>query len=510
MTRAATEHYRQSFDRRTPEQLRTLSHVKRFTERLAGDVEFRKALSENLDAPRTVTERYGIEVDPMEMLPLWHGGYQKYRFKPESAQWPLATMWDEHLREMLRHRDLLRDEGEMSTINPRFHAWRERQIRRCNDELGASSLSVTYPIIAFELSEGCTVGCWFCGLSADRFKGYYDYSKEQAERWRGVVGVASEVFGSAARTGFCYWATDPMDNPHYDRFLFDYYRITGALPQTTTAAPLKDQALTRRVLRLFNLYGTTPNRFSVLSNAHLNQIHMTFSPEELLGVELILQGKEAPTAKAFAGRARERKGKLMSAINDDATALPERDHTTIACVSGFLVNMQQGRLQLVTPVPGSERWPLGYRILGERFFRTPDEFREGLQSMIDQYMLESPAPHLPIRFRRDLQYKAGNRYFQLRARNMEHRVPDDIAPISVGDLIAFGNCTASELVMRVTTDGTSVLAVADLLDRLYAAGVIEDDLDDRFAWQTSNWTTSRIEAAKYAGSRTDVDHADSH
>ncbi|MGY8678565.1 radical SAM family RiPP maturation amino acid epimerase [Bradyrhizobium sp. UFLA05-153] len=499
------EHRRQFFDRRTPEQWRTLSHVKRFMERLAGDMEFRRALSENVDAPRAVTERHGIEVDPMEMLPLWRADHLKYRFKSDSAPWPLAMMWDEYTREMLRHRDFLRNRGQMSTINPRFHAWRERQIRRCDDELGRSAPSFTHPIIAFELSEGCSVGCWFCGLSADRFKGYYEYTKEHAELWRRVVGATSEMFGSAARTGFCYWATDPMDNPHYDRFLFDYYQITGALPQTTTAAPLKDEALTRRVLALFNLHGTTTNRFSVLSTRHPNQIHTAFSAEELMGVELILQGKEAPIAKALTGRARERKEKLMGANKNDAIALLDRDQTTIACVSGFLVNMPQGRLTLVTPVPGSERWPLGYRIVGERVFRTPDEFREGLQRMIDQHMLESPAPDLPIRFRRDLQYKAGNRSFHLRSRNMEHHVLDDVAPTSVGHQIACGNCTASGLVMRVTTDGPSVLAVADLLDQLYAAGVIEEDLDDRFASQTRDDVTNRIAGTKHAASRTGVD-----
>ncbi|MGL3104385.1 radical SAM family RiPP maturation amino acid epimerase [Bradyrhizobium sp. BR 1432] len=475
-----SEHCRQIVDRLTPERRHAFSHVKRFMERLAGDLEFRRALSENTDAPRAVTERYGIEVDPMEMLPLWREGYVKYRFKPESAPWPLAMMWDEHMGEMLRHRDLLRDQGGMSTINPRFHAWRERQIRRCSDELGKSAPAVTHPILAFELSEGCSVGCWFCGLSADSFQGYYEYSKEHAELWRGVVGVASEMFGPAARTGFCYWATEPMDNPHYDRFLFDYYQITGTLPQTTTAVPLKDEALTRRVLELFNLHGTTTNRFSVLSTRHLNEIHSAFSPEELMRVELILQGKQAPIAKALTGRALERKEKLRVVDKDDAIAILERDHTTIACVSGFLVNMRQGRLQLVTPVPGSERWPLGYRILGQHFFRTPDEFKEGMQSMIDQHMLDSPAPDLPIRFRRDLQYEPGNQYFHLRSRNKEHRVLDDVGPISVGELIACGNCTASELVRRVTTDATSVLAVADLLDQLYAAGVIEEDLNDRF------------------------------
>lgn len=68
--------------------------------------------------------------------------------------------------------------------------------------------------------------------------------------------------------------------------------------------------------------------------------------------------------------------------------------------------------------------------------------------MIEQHMLESPAHDLPIRFRRDLQYKAGNRCFHLRSRNMEHRVLDDIAPISVGPLIADGNCTPGVLKKR--------------------------------------------------------------
>ncbi|WP_247354678.1 hypothetical protein [Bradyrhizobium sp. 160] len=164
----------------------------------------------------------------------------------------------------------------------------------------------------------------------------------------------------------------------------------------------------------------------------------------------------------------------------------------------------------MTPVPGSERWPLGYRILGERFFSTPDGFRGALQSMIEQHMLESPAHDLPIRFHRDLQYKAGSRYFHLRSRNMEHRVLDDIAPISVGRLIADGNCTLSELVIQVAADGKTLLEVADLLDQLYMAGLIEEDLDDRFIWQTGDWTTSRVQGVKHAGSRTGADCADSH
>ncbi len=106
-------------------------------ERLTGDLAFRTELNENLDNPRKVTEHYGIEVDPLEMLPLWRRDYMNYRSKPECSSWPLAVIWYEYIDEMIRHRDMLRDEGEMAMVAPRFHVWRERQIRRCNSEVGS-------------------------------------------------------------------------------------------------------------------------------------------------------------------------------------------------------------------------------------------------------------------------------------------------------------------------------------------------------------------------------------
>ncbi len=504
----ATEHYRSIFDRRTPEQLHTLAHIKRFMERLVADKDFRSALAEHRDDPKVVTERYGIDIDPTQALPLWRGTHLKYRNSPESAAWPLAIAWDEYMAEMIRHRDMLRDEGDMSASNPRFHAWRQRQILRCNSELGGSAGSVTHPVVAFELSEGCTVGCWFCGLSADRFKGHYEYTPEHAELWRGAVGVVNEVFGQAARTGFCYWATDPCDNPDYDRFLLDYYQVTGALPQTTTAAPLKNLDLTRRVLALFDKYRTVTNRFSVLTTKQLNQIHATFSPEELMGVELVMQSKDSFTAKADAGRARDRKANLRAAGKDDKIALLEVDHTTIACVSGFLISMMRGRIQLVTPVPGSKRWPLGYRIVAERFFKTVDEFRAGITGIIDEHMQPTLSANQPVRFRGDLAYEPGEGSFKLRSRRIEHRIRDTAARQSVGELIARGTLTAPQLIAAAAKDGNEVLAVADLLDQLFEAGVIEEDLDDRFAGQRNEGLEMRAAATKRAIERMGEAHAD--
>jgi radical SAM family RiPP maturation amino acid epimerase len=475
----AARHYRRIFDSRSPEQLRVLAHIKRFMERMLGDSAFRRALGENPDNAQLVAERCGIDVDPGAMLPLWHSDYRCHRDTPECARWPLAVLWDEYIAEMLRHRELMREEGDMADVHPRFHAWRKRQMQRCASELGGSAGWITHPIIAFELSDGCTVGCWFCGVAADRFRGHYAYSDEHARLWRGMVGVTRDLFGAAARTGFCYWATDPIDNPDYDKFLFDYYDITGALPQTTTAAPLKDVGLTRRVMALFDKYRTITNRFSVLTVRQLDAIHATFSAEELLGVELIMQQKGSPTPKVDAGRAHLLRQQLQERGKDDGKESRWMENTTIACVSGFLVNLLRGRIQLITPVAVSGRWPLGYRILGERFFATVEEFRAGLDGLIDEHMRPGLASDQAVRFRRDLAYEQGERVFWLAARRVRHTVQDNATSVPIGPIIARGENTASEVLAAV--GGGDMLVAADLLDQLFDAGLLEEDFDDSFA-----------------------------
>lgn len=94
--------------------------------------------------------------------------------------------------------------------------------------------------------------------------------------------------------------------------------------------------------------------------------------------------------------------------------------------------------------------------MSQRVFSTPDEFREGLDSIVDENMLENPPPNRPIRFRGDLQHEAGDHCFHLRSRNLEHRVLDGVVPIPIGHLIASGNCTASELIMGVTDAARSL------------------------------------------------------
>jgi len=476
--RSTTNTYRSIFDSRSAEELRQLAHIKRFMERLIADPHFRDKLrdhADDLESLKQVTEEYGLDADPALMLPLFHRQYLKYRHTDDEKKWPLSELWSDYMREMIAHRDRLREAGDATDANPAFNTWRQRQIARSMSELGASGPNITHPLVAYELSQGCSMGCWFCGISAEKFEGHLPYTPESSALWRGVLETMTELFGMAAQTGFCYWATDPMDNPDYDRFIEDHHRITGFLPQTTTAAPLKNLELTRRVLALFDKHRCVTNRFSILNLKILDRVHATFTPEELMGVELVMQNREALTSKANAGRARQRKQKLREAGKSDRIAERDDDHATIACVSGFLINMLAQTVQMVSPTRGGDRWELGYRIYETAHFKTTAEFRAAIEGMLARHGGEQLSGQDRIAFRPDLTYHPKPDGFELKNATVTHKFRGFSFARQLGDLIADGDKTAGNIHAALVNDGVDVFLVAETLRNLFAGGLFDDD-----------------------------------
>jgi radical SAM family RiPP maturation amino acid epimerase len=401
----------------------------------------------------------------------------QYRFTEEGSQWPLAKLWDAYMNDMLKHRVMLRELGDTSKANPPFHVWRERQIARCYSELGCAAPTITHPVIAFELSDGCSVGCWFCAISADRFKGYWPYNDANAAFWREILAEVVDIFGTAAQTGFCYWATDPSDNPDYPSFIEEFHAVIGWLPQTTTAMAMKNVAWTRQVLALFNKHRYVCNRFSLLTLKAMQQVHKEFTPEEIFGVELVLQNKEAIVGKANAGRAMERKERLAKAGKSTKLAVLDSEQSTIACVSGFLVNMVTRNVRLVAPTRASERWPLGYRIYAEARFSTAAEFRAIIDDMISTFMPEDLSGDHILSFRPDLSYnQLADGFELLGAGGTKYTMKSDVIGAGyLGGLIYKGDRTASEIVTAMVRSGGDVLQVAAYLRRLFDLGVFDDD-----------------------------------
>ena len=259
---------------------------------------------------------------------------------------------------------------------------------RTLSQLGyAKAHGIVHPLAAFELSKGCSVGCWFCGVSAPKLGDIFTYTDANRGLWRDVCRVWREEIGPAATQSFLYWASDPLDNPDYEKFACDYHDLCGSFPQTTTAIPLRDVARTKRLLKLSAERGCLLDRFSVLTPKILRRVHEEFTAEELAFVELVMQIRKETASKAVAGRALERALKTM----DES----EIETSTIACISGFLINMVEGTIKLISPRPASSEYPLGYRVYGEGTFTNGDEFREQLKRLTSAQVMPS-RPISPI------------------------------------------------------------------------------------------------------------------
>ena len=257
------------------------------------------------------------------------------------------------------------------------------------------------------------MGCDFCGLSAGRLKRVFGYTDENAELFRGVLKVLHEELGQAAGFGMMYFATEPLDNPDYERFEEDYFNEFGVIPQITTAVFDRNIERTRRLVHELDTKAGFIHRFSLRSLEMAETALREFTPEEMVSVELIAQYEESPYFLPFTvvGNEIESKSKRTKThentrIMDEALAetldapilhneikrlkgLKHVDPGTICCVDGFRVNMCKKTINILTPCHQNERFPNGISETEEVSFADAEDFREKLKWVIDEYMVEA-------------------------------------------------------------------------------------------------------------------------
>jgi radical SAM family RiPP maturation amino acid epimerase len=448
-------------------ELTSINEIKRFYERWSADRDFREQLS--IEPDRAIA-RYNLKVDPEEVRPIWDKEFTKKNGK------------EIHLSPSLqRYRELLIEESKwieskrsLSLLEePRFKAWRERQVARTAIQFHPSIQdAIVHAPMCFELSKGCSVGCWFCAISAPRLGDIFTYNQENANLWRKVLELMRNILGGAAREGFCYWATDPMDNPDYEKFCSDFHEILGEFPQTTTAQPLKDPARIRSLLKLSTEKGCPLNRFSILSLKIFNQVHQEFSAEELASVSLVLQNPEADSTKANAGRARDR-NKRKAEKNHQ---FPDNSHqTSIACVSGFLFNMVERSVKLISPCNADDRWPNGYRVYEEGTFSDVNDLKILLEKMIAEHMQIELKPSDRIYFPRDLKYESLPDGFQLSSKFVTRKFRKQPYLKELGEVIQQGNKTAGEIALILEERGVPIARTFYSLNLLFQKGILDDE-----------------------------------
>ncbi len=453
----------------SPDELKIIANIKRFFECMTGDPEFRAEVESNMSGCGPLLESRGVfGVDPTQLMALFSRGSSEaepsesdLQDKPQGLLWYRWCKTHEELRRAWRKRS----DG---TPNKRFNQWHRRQVNRCGSQLGnLTNEQLIHATVVFELTQGCSLQCPFCGLAAEPLKKVFPYTKENARLWREVLDVSVKHLGDTVGTGVCYWATDPTDNPDYLKFVADYGQKTGFYPQTTTSAPLRKLQWTQDLLGFRRQHNTSVDRFSVLSLDGLRRIHKTFSAEELLFTQLVLQYIDV-MKKAMARSGRNRHSEV-----EQEGLETFKDHT-IACVTGYLINMAKGTVRLISPCPPSEIAPLGYLVHTEGRFSNAGELDEFIAETMENCMPEHCGSEDILSFRCDLQYGVLANGFQLSNEYKSHKVEGKPYLIKLGGLISGGDLTFSQVLEEMSKESADILAVITTIQKLFSQGLLAD------------------------------------
>lgn len=349
-----------------------------------------------------------------------------------------------------------------------------RRIAACRSELGHFGNIIDHPLFAFELSKGCSVGCWFCGFSAEKLEGVFDYTVENRALWRDMARVGVDLFGELAGLALCYYATEPSDNPNYLDFIKDYHEITGSRVCTATARPLKDPDWFRGLIAFYREETLPWPRISVLSTSMLRKIHETYTPEELRDVELFMQMRDAIQNKARSGRVLGYETEKLGGLQRPAYKGIEYVQGSIACVSGFYVNMVDRTIKLISPSKATERWPKGYRIFAEETFTDAETYRAGIEKIIQEHMPENVTTDHRLAFRDDLKHEPRPDGFSLISSNQRHHVKGESFLTPLGRLIDGGERTFGQISDSLLKKGVSPLSVSFTVKDLFDQGLLDE------------------------------------
>jgi radical SAM family RiPP maturation amino acid epimerase len=428
--------------------------IKRFYERWIGDKNFRSSFLLN---PSQSLDAYKINVCIEDVRPLWDDGFEMSKSQNEKHSY-FNALSDSSLR----------SKGKLDTSktleNSRFQDWRDKQINRCSSQFHPQYHDAIghYPV-CFELSKGCSVGCWFCGISAPKLGDIFLHNEKNSILWKSILELVKKYVGDDANSGFCYWASDPLDNPDYEKFCIDFYEVLGKFPYTSTAQAHKYPERVKKIMDLSFEKGRNTNRFSVLSLKVLNQLHSQFTAEELVTVELAFQNPEALSRKASTGKA--------SKINDENQ---ESIQSSIACVTGFLFNMVECTVKLISPCPASQEWPDGYIVFDEGRFSNITELEFLIDKMISDQTSDDIALDSCPTFRNDLEYKVLGNGFQLSTRFVTYKFGNYPYIQDLGNILKDGCLSTNDIIPSMEKIGLQKSDTLYLLNKLSKKGVIEN------------------------------------
>ena len=329
-------------------------------------------------------------------------------------------------------------------LKPRFDKWRQRRISSAKSELGHFGHVIDHPLFAFELGDGCSIGCWFCAFSSRKLTKNFSYN-ENKEVFKAIIEKCISMFGKVqASQALLYYGTEPHDNPNYFDFLKDFAEITGYLACTATAVSTEVDWL-RNLINFYRRGNYPWPRLSILSKSILFKVHESYTPDELRDVGLLMQMREHPRPKVSGGRILKEESGLRNTQGKKYidNTVPQG---SIACVSGFLVNLVKQTIQLVSPCYTSSKWPYGYRIFDKAIFElNANDFEKSLEKLISRNMPETFPSGQIVKLRDDLVFKSTQEGFDLISPNQVHHCNSKEIYKPLGKFLENGTYTLQEL-----------------------------------------------------------------
>lgn len=427
------------------------------------DPDFVKSFTKN---PGKVAYRYKLNIDSHLLRPIWDKEFRN-KIKNNYESHPLHKLQKE-FRESFQDKEILSRLKTDSIENANYKAWRERQKERSKGLFHKVHNKVIVHIpFAFELSKGCSGGCPFCALAPPPLEDIFYYTNENAKLWRGVMSATKEILGYAAGASICYWATEPFDNPDYEKFCLDYFNVHGCFPHTTTANFLKNKKRTLNFLKTMKEHEQPYScRFSITSLKMLRKTFEEFTSDELATVNLCLNNKESDAKYCNSGRARTMKLK----INNKEKIYEEGSS---ACMSGFLVNMLDRTIKHITPCNPSEKWPLGYMVHEEDSFESATGYKNTIQNIIEKHMPLTLKPDDIVRFQPDLHFESFENGFEVSTKFIKRKFQNDAYMKTLGEMINSGNKKLKEINAMFDFFLFSSHYITDAIQEMYEKGVLD-------------------------------------
>lgn len=379
-----------------PEELERISHmvagVKRFVDIICC---FPDAREEYLRDDISFLNKNNINIDSEDIKFLWENQFSENRRILKNSPTLLDEIPESIFRyyQFLQNKFIARDKmiNELcAPDNAKMKKWRERQIFRCNGDLGGVNRSFIHTIVTYELACGCSVGCEFCGLQAKKLTELFRNTPENMKLFRGVMKAMHDILGDAAGYGMMYFATEPLDNPDYEDFEEAYLEEFDMIPQITTAVCDRDVARMKRLLAKLGTHKSFIHRFTLRSLDMAQNVFDKFTAEELLYVELLPQYPESPVFVPYTVVGNEADRVKPENVRKD-------DPGTICCVDGFRINFCKKTLSVFTPCHMSSIHPRGISEIATVTFTDADDFRNKLLEMIDTYFVNDLPREYPLK-----------------------------------------------------------------------------------------------------------------